>query len=128
MIFRLLFLLNFLFFTHIAFTQLTCGTSVYSLSNAQLGDISSNVSSYTYSASTYSMPFNVFVAKTSGNGPNFYPYGTNSLWVGKDNGIDLDSVVVEITFSGEVLGVILDFEKINNNSLGRNKFNGFTQN
>ena len=118
MIYRIVHLLNFVFFTHIAFSQLTCGTTVSSLSNAQLGDVSSNVSSYTYSASTYSMPFNVFVAKTSGNGPNFYPYGANSLWVGKDNGIDLDSVVVEITFSGEVLGVILDFEKINNNSVG----------
>ena len=118
MIYRVFCLLNFVFHTFIAFSQLTCGTTVSSLSNAQLGDISSNVSSYTYSATTYSMPFNVFVAKTSGNGPNFYPNGSNSLWIGKDNNLNLDSVVVEITFSGEVLGVSFDFAGINNNSDG----------
>jgi hypothetical protein len=97
------------------FGQLPCGGSTFSLTNAQLGTVGSNVSSFTYSMTTFNMPFNVFVQKTSGNGPNFYPYGANSIWVGKDNNVNLDSVVVEITFTGEVYGVMLDFGAINNN-------------
>ena len=114
MIYRVIPLLLFAYFTH-AFGQLPCGGSTFSLTNSQLGTVSSNVSSYTYSMATFNMPFNVFVQKTSGNGPNFYPYGANSLWVGKDNNVNLDSVVVEITFTGEVYGVMLDFGAINNN-------------
>ena len=95
--------------------QLPCGTSTFTLTNANLGTVGSNLSSYTYSAATFNMPFNVFVQKTAGNGPNFYPYGSSSLWVGKDNNLNLDSVVVEITFTSLVYGVMLDFGAINNN-------------
>lgn len=104
--------------THVAFAQLTCGTSISTLTNSQLGDIPSNVSSYTFAAGVYNMPYNVFIAKTSGNGPNLYPYGSVSVWVGKDNNVNLDSVVVEITFTSDVFGVMLDFGAINNNSDG----------
>ncbi len=104
--------------TQVAYAQLTCGTSISTLTNSQLGDIPSNVSSYTFAAGVYNMPYNVFIAKTSGNGPNLYPYGSVSVWVGKDNNVNLDSVVVEITFTSDVLGVMLDFGAINNNSDG----------
>jgi len=74
---------TFIFFTMLltgySFSQLPCGGSTFTLTNAQLGIVTSNVSSYTYSMATFNMPFNVFVQKTSGNGPNFYPYGANSL-------------------------------------------------
>lgn len=115
---------NFLFFTLVIVSlqsvkaQLPCGTSNFTLNNSNLGTVGSNVSSYTYSSATFNMAFNVFVQKTAGNGPNFYPYGTNSLWVGKDNNVNLDSVVVEITFTGLVYGVMLDFGAINNNTDG----------
>lgn len=107
-----------LLFVNTAYTQLTCGTSISTLTNSQLGDITSNVSSYTYAAGVYNMPYNVFIAKTAGNGPNLYPYGSSSVWVGKDNNVNLDSVVIEITFTSNVLGVTLDFGAINNNSDG----------
>ena len=106
------------FTTTVGYAQLTCGTSISTLTNSQLGDIPSNVSSYTFAAGVYNMPYNVFIAKTSGNGPNLYPYGSVSVWVGKDNNVNLDSVVVEITFTSDVLGVMLDFGAINNNSDG----------
>ncbi|NDB35428.1 MAG: hypothetical protein EB023_08805, partial [Flavobacteriia bacterium] len=98
--------------------QLPCGTTSFTLSNSNLGTVGANVSSYTYAAATFNMPFNVFVQKTAGNGPNFYPYGSSSLWVGKDNNLNLDSVVVEITFTQLVYGVMLDFGAINNNTDG----------
>ena len=115
---------TFLFFVLLLVTlqnfkaQLPCGTSSFTLTNSNLGTVGSNVSSYTYAAATFNMPFNVFVQKTAGNGPNFYPYGSSSLWVGKDNNLNLDSVVVEITFTQLVYGVMLDFGAINNNTDG----------
>ncbi|MFN0202594.1 MAG: choice-of-anchor D domain-containing protein [Bacteroidia bacterium] len=116
---KLLLFTYFSFFFSLLQAQLTCGTTMKTLSAGNLGNIPNNSSSYTYAATTYNMPLSMTVAKVAGNGPNFYHTSAgNSIWVGKDNGISLDYEDVVITFSGDVLGVSIDFEAINNNSDG----------
>ena len=105
--------------------QFTCPVTSYSLTSTELGAISNNITSYTYSAAGYSMPYSVVIQKVAGNGPNLYRYtSTTGVWIGRDN--DDESIQppvqeyndIVITFSGDVSSVYLDFFAINKNSDG----------
>ncbi|MBX7242687.1 MAG: hypothetical protein K1X92_13170, partial [Bacteroidia bacterium] len=116
----LLFLLSFSFIW--GYSQLPCTPTANVLSASELNAFTNSVTSYTYTATTYGMSYNVTIAKVGGNGPNIFPYGTSSgIWIGKDNGISLDYEDILITFSGDVTGVSLDFVAINNNSDGEER-------
>ena len=105
--------------------QFTCPITSYSLTASELGDISNNTTSHTYSAAGYNMPYSVVVEKVAGNGPRLFRYGTTtSIWIGKDDDDESiqppvqEYVDVVITFSGNVSSVYLDFLGINKNSDG----------
>jgi hypothetical protein len=105
--------------------QFNCPVTSYSLTSTELGAISNNTTSHTYSAAGFSMPYSVVIQKVAGNGPNLYRYtSTTGVWIGKDDDDESiqppvqEYVDVVITFSGDVSSVFLDFVGINRNSDG----------
>jgi hypothetical protein len=97
--------------------QFTCPVTSYSLTSTELGAISNNTTSYTYSAAGFSMPYSVVIQKVAGNGPNLYRYtSTTGVWIGRDDDDESiqppvqEYIDVVITFSGNVSsGGSIDF-------------------